>query len=222
MTLRRLWETYPLWCEHQPVWFNRIDDPTRPFLSFLAVRWVLTELAFPAPAGWPVRAEGAGLRLLENPRALPRAFAPLFFRSEPDPGRRLEALKSIDDFAHRGVVEDGVASAWQRNGEARVAIAAASADRMEIGIDAQGPTLVATSLPAWPGWKADLAGTRIPALPYNHAFLAFRVPAGRHRLKLRYAPDGFRYGAAVSVATLVITAAILFRSRRRKPGQNPP
>ena len=112
MTLRRFHDTYPLWCVPQPVWFNRVDDPTRPFLSFLAARWVLTETGFAAPAGWPRRAEGASLVLLENPRALPRAFAPQYTRSEPDPGRRLELLGGVADFAERGVVEDGPASDW--------------------------------------------------------------------------------------------------------------
>src|SRR5690349_8639592 len=44
MTLSRLRDTFPLWCVPQGVWFNRVDDATRPFLSFLNVRWLLTEL----------------------------------------------------------------------------------------------------------------------------------------------------------------------------------
>ena len=79
-------DTFPLWCVAQPVWFNRIDDPTRPFLSFLNVRWVLTEPSFPPPAGWPVLAEADGLRLLENPAALPRAFVPRTRSRRAGPG----------------------------------------------------------------------------------------------------------------------------------------
>jgi hypothetical protein len=223
MSLKRLIETFPLWCVAQPVWFNRIDDPTRPFLSFLAARWVLTETDGPTPRGWPRRAEGAGLRLLENPHALPLAFAPRRIRSEPDGAKRLELLGAIQDFHEEGIVEEGPASAWRPNGEARVAIVAAAADVLEIEVRAQSPVLVATSIPAWPGWRAGVGGTDVPGIPYNHAFLAFRVPAGTHLLTLRYSPDGFRCGAAVSLATLalVITAVILARSSRRKLGENP-
>ncbi len=139
MTLRRFHDTYPLWCVAQPVWFNRIDDPTRPFLSFLAARWVLTETGFEAPIGWPKRAEGAGLVLLENPRALPRVFAPRFTRSEPDPGRRIELLGGIADFGERGVVEDGPASDWTPNAPSRVTIVEARADRLEIETRADAP-----------------------------------------------------------------------------------
>ena len=33
MTFTRYVYTYDLWCKAQPVWFNRVDDLTRPFLS---------------------------------------------------------------------------------------------------------------------------------------------------------------------------------------------
>ena len=41
MTFRLLVDTFPLWCVPQPVWFNRVDDPTKPFLNFLNVRYFL-------------------------------------------------------------------------------------------------------------------------------------------------------------------------------------
>ena len=214
MTLRRLHDTYPLWCVPQPVWFNRVDDPARPFLSFLSVRWVLAETGFEPPAGWPRRAEGAGLRLFENPRALPRAFAPRATRSEPDPSRRLELLAGIEDFEERGVVENGPASDWASSGRARVEIREARGDRMEMEVSADAPAFVATSIPAWPGWKAAVDGEAVAAIPYNHAFLAVRVPAGTHRVSMRYRPAGFLYGAAVSAVSLGISLAVLLRRRR--------
>ncbi len=217
MTLRRFHDTYPLWCVPQPVWFNRVEDPTRPFLSFLAARWVLTETGFASPAGWPKRAEGGGLVLLENPRALPRAFAPRYTRNEPDAARRLELLGGVADFAERGVVEDGPASDWTANGPSRVEIVEARADRVAIEVRADAPTLVATSIPAWPGWKAKVDGEAAPTIPYNHAFLAVRVPAGTHRLTLRYLPDGFVYGAALSAGALAVSAFVLLRRRRSGP-----
>ena len=89
MTFLRFFETYPLWCVHQPVWFNRVDDPTRPFLSFLNVRYVLAAPGVATPAGWPVLASASGGRLVENPTALPRAFIPREVQVQPDPQARL-------------------------------------------------------------------------------------------------------------------------------------
>ena len=75
MTFRPLFDTFPLWCEHQPVWFNRVDDPSRPFLAFLNVRWALvangSEAVLP---GWTLLHHDGGGLLYENPRALPRAL----------------------------------------------------------------------------------------------------------------------------------------------------
>ena len=228
MTFRPLWETLPLWSVHQPVWYNRVDDPTTPFLSFLNVRWVLSPAEVPVPPGWKLLGESDALRLEENPRVLPRAFAPRLLASEPDPARRLALMKSIDDFAERGVVGEGGAPGWASNGEAVVAVAEYGASGIALDVDAKAPAVVGTSVTAWPGWKAKLDGRPVGSVSYNHAFLGFRVPPGRHRLALRYAPDSFRIGAAVSTASLVLALGLLFRPRRlsdpegsaRRPGAN--
>lgn len=213
MSLNSLTDTYPLWCVPQPVWFNRVDDPEAPFLAFLNVRWMLAPLDAPVPAGWPILAEGDGMRLFENPGALPRAFVPRLIRTEPDPARRIELLKSIGDFGERGVVEDAKAATgdWVDNGEARLEISAYSAQAIDLDVDARRETLVATSIPAWPGWKARVDGLGIDSVGYNHAFLAFRVPEGRHRLTLRYFPDSVVAGSCASGATLALCLVLLFR-----------
>jgi uncharacterized membrane protein YfhO len=91
---------------------------------------------------------------------------------------------------------------------------------MVLAIDATEPTLVATSVTAWPGWKLELDGSRSELVGYNHAFLGFRVPAGRHTAVLRYRPDGFVAGAAISAATLAIV--LLLASYRRISGVREP
>src|SRR5262249_14334220 len=67
-TFPPLFTTYPPWCDPQPVWFNRVDDPGRPFLSFLNVRWALLANGSRAVLpGWTLlHHDGAGL-LYENP-----------------------------------------------------------------------------------------------------------------------------------------------------------
>ena len=75
--------------------------------------------------------------------------------------------------------------------------------------------LVGTSIPRWPGWKLTLDGRSAPLLGYNHAFLAFRVPHGRHTAALDYRPDGFTRGAAISGMTFAIALVLLARPRRR-------
>jgi hypothetical protein len=221
ISLYRLFDTFPLWTVAQPVWFNRVDDPQAPFLSFLNVRWVLTPLAAAAPPGWPVIAEDDGLRLLENPRVLPRAFVPRRIRAEPDPARRIALLASIQDFGDRGVVtEAGRGEAWIDNGRAEVRISRYGAQTLALTVDAAGEALVATSIPAWPGWKVRLDGQALPTVQYNHAFLAFRVPAGRHDVRLVYRPDAFVAGAAITAATVSLLLGLAVRARRAR-GRRP-
>ena len=57
--------------------------------------------------------------------------------------------------------------------------------RADLRVDPRSPALVAASLSGWPGWGAEVDGSQTEVLPYNHAFLAVRVPAGRHHLALR-------------------------------------
>ncbi len=222
MTFRRLYETYPLWCVPQPVWFNRIDDPTKPFLSFLNVRHFLLPEGMDPPPGWPTIAAQSGVRLVENPGVLPRAFAPALFQVEPDGPRQLEIMAEIQDFGRLGVVErfptaqpTGV---WIPNGEASVKPLSYGAQRFSLDVTARQPTLVATSVTGWPGWRLKVDGVRAELLPYNRAFLSFVVPAGRHEIQLRYMPSGFVIGAAVSAATLafLFVGALALRLRRRE------
>jgi hypothetical protein len=219
MTFRPLYETSGLWCVPQPVWFNRVDDPTRPFLSFLNVRYVLAPPGHPPPDGWKTLFSGEEGRLFENPRVLPRAFVPRALRYEPDVGRQIALLGAVRSFADEGVVGEelpaGVSGIEARaNGEAVVKVASYQAQRMTLEVDARQPALVATSMTAWPGWKLTVDGVRTALVPYNHAFLGFRVPAGRHTAVLRYMPDGFVAGSVITLVSLAASLYLLARARR--------
>lgn len=216
LTLASLAETFPIWCVARPVEWNRVADPTTPFLSFLNVRYVVAPLAYVTPAGWTVLAEGREGRVIENPNALPRAFAPRSVRYENDPVRRLGLLRQIPDFAAEGIVDGpSGAAAPVANGPAEVRITRYVGGNVLLQIDAQREAIVGTSIPRWPGWKLTLDGRRAPLVGYNHAFLGLRVPPGRHRASLEYRPDGVTRGAAVSGATLALSLVFLALPRRR-------
>jgi len=214
MTFRPLYETYRLWCRPLGAWYNIVDDLRRPFLSFLNVRWAVVAPGSEPPPGWSLRARTPGGDLLENGAALPRAFVPRLLRSVPDRLERLDVLATIDDFAERGIVaENVVPNGWTRNGEATVSVERYRPPAMTLAVDAREPSVIATSVTAWKGWKARLDGERVEPLTYNHAFLGFRVPPGRHRIELRYLPDGFRAGMIVSLLTLAGSVFLLRRTR---------
>lgn len=214
MTLAPLTETFPLWCVHQPVWFNRVDDPTKPFLSFLNVRYVLAPPKYPLPPGWPVLYRGKEGVVLENPKVLPRAFVPALVHRDTDPTRQRERLFAISDFGREGVLESEPAP--PENGEARVSIESYSAQRMELAVEASRKTVVATSTTAWPGWRLFLDGREAQLLRYNRAFLAFEVPPGAHRAVMVYWPRSFVLGWWISALSGFATI-LLFAWPSRRP-----
>ena len=150
-----------------------MDDPTKPFLSFLNVRYALAPPRYPLPPGWPVRYRGRGGVVLENPNVLPRAFAPALVHRDTDATRQRERLFAISDFGREGVLESEAAP--PENGEARVSIESYTPQRMELAVEAARKTVVATSTTAWPGWRLFLDGREAQLLRYNRAFLAFEV-----------------------------------------------
>jgi len=189
MTFRRLADTYMLWSRFQVAWFNVVDDPSRPFLSFLNVRYILD-----------------GTRLTENQSVLPRAFVPPRVRYERDGKQVLEQMKGASDFSQVAWIE---APSYEPqdapNGPGRLAV---RRDGSAFDIDAQmdGAGWIVISETGWKGWRAYIDGRRVEWLFANHAFLGIHVPAGRHRLRLVYLPESFTRGRTITLATLALLA----------------
>lgn len=214
IVLDRFADTYPLWCSRQAASFNRVDDLTRPFLAFLGARFAVAAPGEEPPAGWMVRARSAEMALFENPRALPRAFVPSRIESVPDP---LSAFGAASDFSRTVWVAGS--PAVSENGTAHVSMRTAGPDLL-LDVDAAAPTLIATSLPDWPGWHAEgdaQDGVAAPTLEtVNHAFVGLRVLAGRSRVRLSYRPPGFGLGVAAFGAGCAILLADRVRRRRSR------
>jgi hypothetical protein len=215
MTFQPLAETFGLWCEQIPAFYNRVDRAT-PFLSLLNVRWALVPAALPAPEGWIERGAGNGLRLLENPAALPRAFAPRNLAWTADGAEQIRILATISDYENDGVAGRTLDSPlrWRDNGPARVEVVSYAPERLAMSVDADAPSLVGTSIPAWRGWRLAIDGRDAPLTRFDHAFVGFEVPAGRHEAVLRYFPASFAWGAGISAATVLLCLGIAIRSRR--------
>ena len=213
MTFAPLVETFPLWCIPQTVWFNRVDDPAKPFLSFLNVRYFIAPRGYDPPAGWRVLAEEAGGRLLENPGALARFFVPRRIYREPSIARQLRRLSTIRDFGAEGVLE-GAPTASVENGSADVRIVSYAAETIDLSIEAREAAVVASSMTAWPGWRLFVDGEDRPLQTYNRAFFAFDVSPGHHHIALRYRPRSFIAGLWISGLSLLAAGAFFLWPRR--------
>ncbi len=194
MTFRPLAETYPLWAEKIPIWFNRVDDLGAPLLSMMNVRWLLND-------------DG---RLIENPHALPRAFVPRHVRLGRPRELVLPEMRAETDFAERAWIDaaaPGGAPAEVGNGPGVVTGGVATME---------GDGWVVVSQAGWRGWRAYVDGRPANVVPANHAFLAVHVPRGRHSLRLAFRPRSFVAGRTVTAGSLLLllTVIILVHLRR--------
>jgi hypothetical protein len=219
LVLNRFAETFPLWSRPQFASHNRVDDLGRPFLSFLNVRYAIGAPEATAPQHWSAIARGREGVLFENAGALPRAFVPRQVRIEPDPRKRLAEMATAKDFSETAWLDErphpdplpegeGV-----HNGSANLRVREIGPD-LVIDADARDLSLVATSIPDWPGWRARSNGRDVSRTTVNHAFVGLWLPPGRHVVRLQYRPGSFVLGSTISAAVAASLAAALFLRRR--------
>ncbi len=94
-------------------------------------------------------------------------------------------------------------------------------------LETDGPSsgLVVVSSRYDPGWKATLNGRPAPLLKVNYMLQGVAVPAGRHTIELRYAPDRNRPALVAALSGWILTALLLlgiagirlWRSQCRSP-----
>jgi hypothetical protein len=194
MVFAPLAETFPLWSTPQAVWSNRVDDLGAPMLSLMNVRYFLTK----------------DNRIVENPRALPRAFVPRVVHVGAREGS-VEQLKACRDFAAEGWIASNEAPYTRVNGAGDVAVRR-DGSRLKIRATMREPGWIIVSEPAWKGWRATRARVPLRLHTGDHAFLAMYLPAGDSDVVLRYLPSGFVYGALISVLALLSSAITFFMS----------
>jgi hypothetical protein len=212
IVLDRFADTFPLWSSPQTASFNRVDDLGHPFLDFLNARFAVGAPDAAVPDGWLEQARGPELAILSNPRALPRAFVPRTVKAVLDPLTEMASVRDFSEVAFlrgRGNGDVGAAP----NGPAELRLRASGPD-LFVDVDASSPVFVATSLPDWPGWIAASDGMEFPIVTVNHAFVGFRVDAGRRTVRLHYAPRSWRWGLGAAAAGIVLAAALSVRRRR--------
>ncbi len=98
-------------------------------------------------------------------------------------------------------------------------------DRVQLEVRARRAAVVVLLDSYDPGWRAWVDGQPARILRANVAFRAVPVPAGEHRVEMRYRPPALILGIALSVLTAAIAlasaAAIALGRRRRRAREQP-
>lgn len=83
----------------------------------------------------------------------------------------------------------------------------------EVEAESSGPLVIAQS--HYPAWKAFVDDAEVPLYLANSAFQSVIVPAGKHRVTLRYVDESLNKGVLISAGTAVIWFLFLIVPRRR-------
>jgi hypothetical protein len=200
-------------------WWTRyieVTTPESPLLDLLNIRFVLTRgAALPAGGDFISRGDLAdGTRVYENRRVLPRFLVVNHVEASRDLEDSLRIMRSAGfDPARTAVVESPVLPAIDA-APARTAGSVRTlrySDReLELEVEAGGRAFLATSETYFPGWRAWIDGRETDLVMTNAAFRGLAVPAGRHRVRMRFEPRVLWYGAAISAVALLLLFGGLF------------
>ena len=214
MTFALLDETAPLWCRGRGGAFANLYDLSRPMISMMNVRFALLYAGEGNPfPGWREVFVERHTRLLENDHYLPRAFVPHRVVYSDD----LDAMNKETDFGARCYLAIDGKSGEEDNGSGAVVTKNAKLG-YDLEATMQRDGWVVMSETAWRGWRAYVDGRPVKVVRANHAFLAFAVPAGHHRVRVRFLPQSFVIGRGVTLGTLILLIGCrlsLWRWRRR-------
>jgi hypothetical protein len=181
--------------------------------------------------GRPLLAAGVGhlslaSGLFEIPDPLPRAYfveRARTARDGPD-ALRLLADPAVDLRSEVIIERDGPddpPALLRRFAPAR--FLSQTPARVAIEVDAPRPGYLVFSDSFYPGWDATVDGRAAEVLRANHSFKAVRVEAGASDVVFTFRPRSLRWGATLSLLTLLVgVVALVVATRRRRLHASPP
>ena len=198
--------------------YYQVADPDSNVLSLLNVRFLLSRTPVESEQFTKI-AELPGRTVYENRSALPRFFLVSRIQQAANLEQAIAFLQS-QEFDPRtvAVVEGAVAFSEPARGESAGAVRVVEYRSPRLVLDVESPqqAFLVTSEAHYPGWRAFLDGVEKPIAMTNAAFRGLPVPAGRHRVEMRFEPAILARSAAVSITGFVLlAAAVLFGDRKR-------
>jgi hypothetical protein len=193
------------------------DGFRKPLLDLTAARFLVVEptrdrTAVLQPPPVPL-GEAGGLRVYENPQALPRAR----FVSSAVVRADDEILSGLAD----GTLDARTTVALDRapaaglpppGAHGDVSFVTNEADHVVLSVTSDGPGFVVLADQHYPGWQASVNGEPTEILRAHTTFRAVLVPGGAGTVEFRYRPTSFRIGLVVSLVSLIGVALVAWRA----------
>jgi len=128
---------------------------------------------------------------------LPRFFLVSEVRRAANLNEALSALRAREFDPRRMAVVEGLGPT-ERLGTGEVRVLRYTAREVDLETDTTAGAFLVSSEVHYPGWRAWVGGRERPLVLTNGAFRGLAVPAGRHRVRMRFAPRILWWGLGVS------------------------
>jgi hypothetical protein len=156
------------------------------------------------------------LTVYENGAVLPRASLVSRALRAPSAQDAYRMLQSESFDPRTTVVLEAAELPRCADGGGSVSWKSREADRFELQVEAKADSILVVSDADYPGWEAELDGVATPILRANLAFRAVALPAGTHRVTMRFRPASARNGLVLSGISAIAVLAFCGR-RKRSP-----
>ncbi len=186
----------------------------------LLAAWNVTAVVSPRPPAERLRELRAGIAypppvtVASNSDSLPR------YRFVPAAGTFTDWRQAIAaandqqfDVAGKELLIDPQKRSIEVTPGARLTRIAETPARVAIDYRAPGPALLVAAMTFDPGWRASVDGALLPTLPTALGQIAIPVPAGSHRMLLRYHDPWVGIGGALTLLALLAAIYILLETR---------
>jgi hypothetical protein len=187
-----------------------------PILHLLNTRFLIFRRP-PPPIG-PILFQDADYWVVENPNALPRVFVPS--RTEVTSDMQALAAMEQSSFEPRAVgylqLDEGHVF---ENSRGAGSVIREQPCEIEISATMETPGVLILSDSWHPGWSATVNGRTQPILCCNTALRGVELPAGEHRIVMRFRPVTLMLAQYLSAAGGVILIAMLVVARRQSPAE---
>jgi hypothetical protein len=194
-------------------YYAKWDEADSPLVDLLNVRYMVTDRGVDLRdrARYDLVYDGFDGRIYRNRTAMQRFFAVRDVIVAQSTERFVEEMRRIRGW-ETAVVRNPVVTG---SSGATVAIESATGDGYRLRVHASAPTLIASSIALYPGWRVLLNGRHVDAIEVNGPFLGFVAPAGDVTVTVRYEPASFIAGlvaAALGIALLLSVRLLHLRS----------
>jgi uncharacterized membrane protein YfhO len=88
----------------------------------------------------------------------------------------------------------------------------------QISLVAKGPGLAVVSISYYPGWKLTVDGVKTDPVLVEGVLIGARLSAGNHEILLKFSPDSFYLGGAISLTSMALVALCVGLNNKRVNG----